>query len=173
MSLSVERLSSSTNNGRDPIVLLSGWGFDSRAMAPLAQALQPLADVWLVDLPGFGGSSPLLAWRCEQVLEQLASVLPNNCQLIGWSLGGMLALAYAQRYPTRVSGLVTLGSNGCFVAQPSWPDAMAPAAPCPTRQNRSQSSAAGPCVNSGLLSARKDSVPGTHIFKVSAQGRVV
>ncbi|WP_084005444.1 malonyl-ACP O-methyltransferase BioC [Gilvimarinus polysaccharolyticus] len=124
MSLSVERLSSGANRGRDPIVLLHGWGFDSRAMAPLAWALQPLADVWLVDLPSFGGSASLPAWRCEQVLEQLAASLPKRCQLVGWSLGGMLATQFAHAYPARVSRLVTLASNACFVAQRDWPDAM-------------------------------------------------
>ena len=126
MSLYIQRLPSAVSH-REPIVLLHGWGFDSQVMAPLAEALTAVAEVWLVDLPGFGESAPLPEWRCEQVLQPLAASLPNRCQLVGWSLGGMLATQFAQRYPARVSRLVTLASNACFVAQPDWPEAMAPA----------------------------------------------
>lgn len=111
-------------DARDPIVLLHGWGFDARAMETLANQLQPLADVVSVDLPGFDGAKPLSQWRSDTVLETLAEQLPPRCQLVGWSLGGVLAVQYAQRYPARVSRLVTLASNACFVANRHWPTAM-------------------------------------------------
>jgi malonyl-CoA O-methyltransferase len=108
----------------DPIVLLHGWGFDARAMAALAQQLQPLAEVVSVSLPGFDGAKPLPQWCSHTVLAALAEQLPPRCQLVGWSLGGVLAVQYAQRYPARVSRLVTLASNACFVASRHWPTAM-------------------------------------------------
>src|SRR5690606_37767091 len=47
--------------------------------------------------------------------------------VLGWSLGGLLASAYAAAWPSRVSGLITLAANPCFVARDTWPAAMAPA----------------------------------------------
>ncbi|WP_339615608.1 malonyl-ACP O-methyltransferase BioC [uncultured Gilvimarinus sp.] len=126
MPLHIQCLPSAANHP-EPIVLLHGWGFDSRAMTPLAEALTTVAEVWLVDVPGFGESDAPREWRGAHVLEQLAEALPERCQLVGWSLGGMLATQFAQYYPARVSRLVTLASNACFVAQPEWPQAMAPA----------------------------------------------
>jgi len=125
MTLYINVFPSGAKGTFEPMVMLHGWGFDSRTMAPLARALQPWADVWLVDLPGFGRSAAPLRWSCEQLLQQLADALPKRCQLLGWSLGGNLATLFSQRYPERVSRLITLGSNACFVVKPGWPTAMA------------------------------------------------
>jgi|GEM_PF-4711110 len=53
-----------------------------------------------------------------------ASEAPKECWLIGWSLGGMLAVALAHRYPEPVTGVITLGANACFSTQADWPNAM-------------------------------------------------
>ncbi|MGJ8524720.1 putative aminoacrylate hydrolase RutD [Halomonadaceae bacterium LMG 33818] len=76
----------------------------------------------------------------EQILEYAAAVLgltesnqgdkitgsdgPKERWLVGWSLGGMLAVALAHRYPAMVTGVVTLGANACFSTQIDWPNAM-------------------------------------------------
>ena len=41
--------------------------------------------------------------------------------LLGWSLGGSVALNMAQRYPSRVKGVILLATNPCFVANEAWP----------------------------------------------------
>lgn len=109
-----------------PVVLLHGWGMSSAAMQPLLASLQSLREVWCVDLPGFGGSAGPGAFSEAGVLARLAESLPERALLVGWSLGGMLAMAYAAAYPERVEGLVTLAANACFVARGDWPSAMAP-----------------------------------------------
>ncbi|MDO3386744.1 malonyl-ACP O-methyltransferase BioC [Gilvimarinus sp. SDUM040013] len=108
----------------EPIVLLHGWGFDRSSMEPLIEPLRQLADVWNVNLPGFGGESPERESDLEAWLEFLAQSLPASAALVGWSLGGMLALAYSQKYPARVSAIATLACNAKFVAAPDWPRAM-------------------------------------------------
>lgn len=109
----------------DPIVLLHGWGFDSASMAPLVEPLRRHGDVYCVDLPGFG-TSAAASFSEQQVLAALAETLPARILLVGWSLGGMLAVAYAAAYPARVSALITLAANACFVTREGWPRAMAP-----------------------------------------------
>lgn len=111
----------------DPLVLLHGWGCDSHSWQPLVPALQAFADVVVVDLPGFGASAPVPEFDLETVLQRLEECLPPRCVLVGWSLGGMLAVALAERCPNSVQRVITLASNLTFVARPGWPSAMAPA----------------------------------------------
>jgi len=106
----------------EPLVLLHGWGCDSRSWAPLLPLLNQSYDLLVVELPGFAGSSAEAS--LEGWLAALLEVLPERGVYIGWSLGGMLATRLAARYPERVSGLVTLASNLCFTGREAWPCAM-------------------------------------------------
>lgn len=109
----------------DPIVLLHGWGAHSESWQPLIAGLRELGEVLMVDLPGFGASPELENFNLQALLQQLEDSLPARATLMGWSLGGMLAVALAERCPGRVGRVVTLASNLSFVAQDSWPEAMA------------------------------------------------
>ena len=79
-------------------------------------ALESLAEVIPVDLPGFGTAPAIPDFTLDAVSDQLASQLPANCVLMGWSLGGMLAMHLAARYPQQVKGVITLATNAKFVA---------------------------------------------------------
>lgn len=109
-----------------PLVLLHGWGADSRSWQPLREALNDTFSITAIDLPGFG-DSPVSDDDVASVLARLDSLLPSRCVLVGWSLGGMLATLLAQRAPGRVAALITLAANACYVARPGWPHAMAAA----------------------------------------------
>ena len=99
-----------------PLVLLHGWGFDHRIWDGLLPLLDPSRQVITLDLPGFG------AIATEQDLLQS---LPPRAILMGWSLGGMVATDIAIRYPRRVAGLITVGSNLKWVGTDTWPGASA------------------------------------------------
>lgn len=103
------------------IVFIHGWGGDSRCWQPLLALLADLPQsVQCIDLPGFG-SRAQEAWPAgEALLQQLEAELPENCLLIGWSLGGMLATQLAARSP-KVRQLITIAANGSFVAREDWP----------------------------------------------------
>ncbi len=109
----------------EPIVLLHGWGFDSRTWEPLLPQLRQFSDVIALDLPGFGDSPANGEFELEAVLERVLQSLPSRATLVGWSLGGMLAVALAARHPERVTRLVTIAANLRFVANQQWPHAMA------------------------------------------------
>lgn len=108
----------------DNWVFLHGWGSDSSLWQPLCRFLP--GEPHFVDLPGFGaaGAEPV---ELEAFLSQVSSRLPQQCVLVGWSLGGMLAAQLAHRNPDKVKALATIASNPVFVARPDWPEAMEPA----------------------------------------------
>ena len=108
-----------------PLVLIHGWGHNSRVWQPLLDTLDKPRDYWLVDLPGFYGEPAAHTPSWQALLDQLQQQLPKAYLLLGWSLGGNLAAQLAARSPA-VNGLLTLACNPCFVASEAWPQAMAP-----------------------------------------------
>src|SRR5690606_36628265 len=86
-----------------------------------------LGSVSAIDLPGFGDSGELSCWSLDEVLTLLAARISAQATLIGWSLGGMLAVALAARYPDKVKRLITLAANVKFVASDDYSTAMPPA----------------------------------------------
>ncbi|MGQ0712077.1 MAG: alpha/beta fold hydrolase [Rhodoferax sp.] len=67
--------------------------------------------------------------RTMEVLAQaLAQRLPPHpVDVLGWSLGALVALQLAASAPQRVRRLVLLGATARFVAAPDWPHGVAPA----------------------------------------------
>ncbi|MFM4680262.1 pimeloyl-ACP methyl ester esterase BioH [Aeromonas media] len=118
MNVSVERF----GQGQD-LVLLHGWGMNGAVWHGIAQQLAAHYRLHLVDLPGFGnsplheGSEYTLPWLAEQV----ATVLPEKCHLLGWSLGGLVASQLALTRPERLHSLITVASSPCFMAREDWP----------------------------------------------------
>lgn len=118
------------HRGAGPVlVLLHGWGFHSGIWQPLVEHLAANFRLILVDLPGHGGSDSLSSGeRLETVAEAIAAVAPADAFWLGWSLGGLIALQVAIRYPEQVNRLVLVASTPRFVTAPDWLDAIAPEA---------------------------------------------
>ena len=98
-------------NGVD-VVLLHGWGQNIQMMRPLGERIRN-ANVYIFDLPGFGGSSePSEAWTLNDYVELLHKLFKklkiNKPVLIGHSFGGELSLLYASLY--EVEKVVVLDS---------------------------------------------------------------
>lgn len=97
----------------NPLVLLHGFGEDSRIWDLQIAALQDQALLIIPDLPG-SGHSGLPATESgflslEDHAEALLVILDHEgidmCTLIGHSMGGYIALAFAERWPERLQAL--------------------------------------------------------------------
>ncbi len=107
------------------LVLLHGWGVHSGYWGGFVQQLQAYCHVYTVDLPGYGDNVQALDdYQLENLLDRLIAVMPEQAVYLGWSMGGILALGLAARYPDRVLAVVGIASNPCFVASEAWPCAM-------------------------------------------------
>lgn len=118
-----------TTHGSGPdVALLHGWGLHGGIWQPVADALAARLRVHALDLPGFG-RSPWDATRAdlEGWARRVAEHLPQRCSLVGWSLGGQVALRIASLFPERVPKLVLVATTPRFVAKRDWPHGMAPA----------------------------------------------
>ena len=104
------------------LALLHGWGLHGGLFAELAAALAPRFRVHVLDLPGHGRSPwSKGAADLEGMARKVAEHLPDSCTLVGWSLGGLLALRIATLYPTRVPALVLVAATPCFRKRRDWP----------------------------------------------------
>lgn len=94
------------------VVLVHGFCEDHTIWSHYAQQLSANYHVIVPNLPGFGGSSPELGeavsieYYARRVHELLDVILQNEERVtfIGHSLGGYVALAFAELYPERVNG---------------------------------------------------------------------
>src|SRR5690606_31087518 len=51
----------------------------------------------------------------------LQQLLPEQCTLMGWSMGGQIATLLASQWPQQVERLVLVASNPHFLAAGDWP----------------------------------------------------
>jgi 2-hydroxy-6-oxonona-2,4-dienedioate hydrolase len=105
--------------GGKPVLLLHGgsgsWTHWVRNIEPLVRAGH---DVWVPDLPGFGDSAvppdgrdaDVLPGWLERGLGRLLGT--QGVDLVGFSLGGLVAGLWAQAEPARAARLVLVGSPG-------------------------------------------------------------
>lgn len=102
------------------LVLLHGWGMHSGIWGEWLGHLQRRFRVTVVDLPGHGNSS--YEGQCE-LNEWAAAVLevaPQRAWWVGWSLGGLVALAAAEQARDRLRGLLLLAATPRFVVGRDW-----------------------------------------------------
>lgn len=115
------------SRGRGPnLVLLHGWGLHSGVWEPVARSLASRFRITYIDLPGHGRSG----WdkslsSIDEFAEVIASAIPLRTHLLGWSLGGMIACAIAQRHPTRIGKMILTNTTPRFSQANDWPCAMA------------------------------------------------
>lgn len=106
---------------RQRFVLLHGWANDSSIWQPFVADLQQLGEVICIDLPGFGRNKKCLCdYSDESLWAIFRDVLKPGDVLVGWSLGGNVALALAAMHPDYFDALVLIACNPCFVAREDW-----------------------------------------------------
>lgn len=106
------------------LVMLHGWAMHGGIFESLCARLERQFTLYLVDLPGHGGSAnSAVAFELETIVADLVTRIPPALWL-GWSLGGLVALHAAQRHPASVRGLLMVCASPRFVRADDWPQGM-------------------------------------------------
>ncbi|HEV8307119.1 MAG TPA: alpha/beta hydrolase [Methylomirabilota bacterium] len=100
--------------GRPAVVLVHGMVVSSRYMAPTAERLAPLCNVYAPDLPGYGKSyKPRPILRLPQLADALATWMEavhlDRAHLVANSFGCQIVAEFAVRHAARVRRLVLQG----------------------------------------------------------------
>lgn len=103
-------------------IFLHGWGLHGGIWSETLAALAGVAPY----LPGYGGRPMPAPYSAESLADALAETVTTPVTLIGWSMGGMVALALAARHPGKVAKLVLVGASPAFVNRPGWEHGLAP-----------------------------------------------
>jgi 2-succinyl-6-hydroxy-2,4-cyclohexadiene-1-carboxylate synthase len=110
--------------GAAAIVLLHGFTGSKESWQPLVEALAKRRRVVAIDLPGHGGTAASadpaadsLAATGDLIARTLASLGVSRFSLLGYSLGGRIALGLALDHPSRVDRLL-LESASAGLADP-------------------------------------------------------
>jgi pimeloyl-[acyl-carrier protein] methyl ester esterase len=110
------------------LVLLHGWALHGGMWGPWLDELAAEARLHIVDLPGHGRSPWAIA---TQDLAGLARAVfphvPQRAAVLGWSLGGMLALELARQHPRHLGALLLVATTPKFLAGPDWEHGLRPA----------------------------------------------
>lgn len=110
---------------RQPMILISGWAHAARDLEPIAEHLAAGFDVTCLSpadvaahAPHFAanGTSPYAAGLLELIRNQPAPVW-----LLGWSMGGLIALEAALANPNKVAGIILVSSTARFCSDENYP----------------------------------------------------
>lgn len=98
------------------IVFLHGFLESSKIWNEFRQKLENKFRILTIDLPGHGGSSCLAETHTMDLMaEEIRNILEilgiNKVVLVGHSLGGYVALAFAKKFKRFVKGIVLLHSH--------------------------------------------------------------
>jgi 3-oxoadipate enol-lactonase len=99
-----------------PLVLLHGYPLDNHLWDEIAPLLEDTFDLILPDLRGFGESTTVGSpYTMDDYASDLAGLLDNlgiqKAAIVGHSMGGYVALAFARLYLERVTGLGLVSSQ--------------------------------------------------------------
>jgi pimeloyl-ACP methyl ester carboxylesterase len=100
---------------RAHLVLVHGSRLSSTQWAPQVPLLRDHVDLTLVDLPGHGVrvDEEFTLARCVEVIDEAVAAVRADTPvvLVGHSLGGYAAMAYAAARPDTLDGLVLAGAS--------------------------------------------------------------
>jgi pimeloyl-ACP methyl ester carboxylesterase len=97
-----------------PVLCLHGHPGKSGSMSVFTNHLSQRFQTIAPDLRGYGKSRPVAPFEMTDHLLDLEELMQrlqiDRCLLLGWSLGGIVALELALRFPERVSGMILVAS---------------------------------------------------------------
>jgi pimeloyl-[acyl-carrier protein] methyl ester esterase len=111
-----------SNEQATPLVLLHGWALNGAVWGDARERLAQRHRLIIIDLPGHGRSDDLPFTSIETVAEQVAQHIPERCNLLGFSMGGMVAQRLLTHSATaqRIERAVLLSTTPRFLSEDGW-----------------------------------------------------
>ena len=102
------------DNSVKTLMLIHGWGMNSNVWEPIRDVLESHYHLVWVDLPGHGFNLKMESLSLDNIVYLIADDVPENTHLIGWSLGGLVAQALANKLPERIKSMTLVTSTPRF-----------------------------------------------------------
>jgi pimeloyl-ACP methyl ester carboxylesterase len=94
-----------------PLVLLHGYPFDHTMWEKVVATFEADRRFLAPDLRGFGVEPGQAEPSLELMADDVAQQLPGEAVIAGFSMGGYVALALAEKHPELVAGLALINSQ--------------------------------------------------------------
>lgn len=108
-----------------PIIFLHGWGMSSRVWREQVNEFSNRYRTVTMDFRGHGSSEPSDDYSFEALASDVKEVIDGlslgPVSLLGWSMGGSVAILTANKYPEVVDNLVLVSTTPKFVASDDFP----------------------------------------------------
>ena len=96
-------------------LLISGWGTHAAIWDPIIPVLEQAYQIDVIEPPWLAAGQALGSMSAvDEYIDALAGVMREDTTLIAWSLGGLLALRLAARFPDKVKRLILIASTAYF-----------------------------------------------------------
>jgi len=110
------------------VVLLHGWGMHGGLWGKFNDLISNHCQTHTIDLPGFGYSKDIkndfTLDALTEVVEEYINNLTSPVSLIGWSLGGLIALNILKRKNVTLEKVVFVATTPSFTKKQGWECAM-------------------------------------------------
>jgi pimeloyl-[acyl-carrier protein] methyl ester esterase len=103
-----------------PIVLIHGWGVSGKIWEEFAKLIMSKYKLYIIDLPGMGKSEIINPYKIDNLINEIHGLIPERASIIGWSLGGLIAMKYCLKYTKNVNSLVCISATPCFIKKHGW-----------------------------------------------------
>jgi malonyl-CoA O-methyltransferase len=112
----VEEYAIAGKSPRDlPCLLIPGWSFDATIFEWLLPGLAQKFRVSTAQLATFQDTVTK-----DRIIDEIARSINEPTWLIGWSMGGNIAIEIAFRHPEKVLGLCLISTTPHFIESPDW-----------------------------------------------------
>lgn len=105
---------------------IHGWAANSHVFTPLRDDMPQNWQIRTPDLPGHGAAPDNGVFDIIAIADALAAEIDEQqpADVLGWSLGGLVALHLAHRHPHKVRKLCLTASFAKFLAEPDYPEGL-------------------------------------------------
>lgn len=103
------------------LVLIHGWGFNKNIWQFNLDYLESKYNIITIELNGHGDTSFNHDYNnIDQYLDSLIHQVPVGSHILGWSLGGIIALNLKYKFHNHIDKIILCCSNPCFLNNHNW-----------------------------------------------------
>jgi pimeloyl-ACP methyl ester esterase len=105
------------------ITIINGWGAQAAVWNDFVEQLDSGYQINIIDLPR-GETDLGDAFTLDDLVAELDRKIIAKTHIIAWSLGGNVAMAFANKYSVKVASLLTVAASPKFVQGNGWNNGM-------------------------------------------------
>ena len=106
------------------VYLIHGWAANRHVFDDLIPRLSADWQIRALDLPGHGDAPFTEPFNIAAIAEAFAEEIDAPAHILGWSLGGLVALHLAARRPDKVRSLCLTASFARLTADADYPEGL-------------------------------------------------